>query len=67
MEVKQNILVNGTGYAGSTGGTVSNLIIDENLYWNNYQNSWKYSTTANTIIKDPKFKATVTIHENTTI
>jgi hypothetical protein len=58
VTVKQNILVSGTGYAGSSPGAVSNLIIDENLFWDNYRDSWKYNTNTNSIIENPEFKAT---------
>ena len=58
VTIKQNILVNGSGYAGSILGKVTNLVIDGNLYWNNYQNSWKGSTTTNAMVEDPRFETT---------
>jgi hypothetical protein len=57
INIKQNILINSPGYAGKTLDTVTNLVIDENLYWNNYKDSWMRSTTTNTIIEDPRFEA----------
>lgn len=58
VNIKNNICVDGSGYAGQTIGTVANLTIDENLFWNNYKNSWSGSTPTNTIIEDPMFVAT---------
>jgi hypothetical protein len=58
LTIKRNILVKASGCAGETLSGVENIAIDENLFWNNYKNSWSGSTPTNAIIEDPKFKAT---------
>jgi hypothetical protein len=58
ISIKQNILVNSSGYAGRTNGVIANLVIDGNLFWHNYNNSWSGSTPTNTIVEDPKYLAT---------
>jgi hypothetical protein len=57
VKFKNNICVNAPGYAGTTNGKIINLVIDENLFFNNYEKSWSGSTPTKTIIEDPRFEA----------
>lgn len=57
VTIKRNILINSPGYAGKTEGEIINLVIDENLLWDNYRNSWSNGTLTNTTVKDPDFLA----------
>lgn len=57
VEVKNNILTNGTGHAGKTVGSVGSTI-DYNLFYGNTPNDWLSDTDTNTVIDNPDFVAT---------
>lgn len=58
IEVKNNIMVNSIDYAGSTRGTITNLEIENNLFWNNPHNVWINGGDVNTIIANPDVNGT---------
>jgi hypothetical protein len=48
VNIKNNLIINGTGWAGSTAGTPSNITIDHNFFYANGTNDWENETDTNT-------------------
>lgn len=53
VNVNNNISVRHDGYAGSTVGDVSNIVIDNNTFYDNKYNVWAGSTATNTEYNNP--------------
>lgn len=52
-----NICTNGPGYAGKTEGTITNLSIDHNLFYNNNNDDWQGFADTNPVTTNPVFVA----------
>jgi hypothetical protein len=61
INIKDNISVRNTGYAGSTTGEVSNLKIVGNQFYGNVYNYWLGSTALETDTSDPGLPSDPTI------
>ena len=57
VEVKNNICTNAQTCPGATIGTVSNLVITNNLFWGSgTRNMWVSGKAQNTVVADPEFR-----------
>lgn len=53
INVKRNIIIDMTGYAGLTEGVIDNVSIDSNNFYGNQYDSWKGSVATNTDFAKP--------------
>ena len=57
IDVKNNICLNAQTVPGVTVGTVSNLVITNNLFWGSgTRNMWGSGKAQNTVVADPEFR-----------
>ena len=64
IHVINNICLNAQIHPGATVGTVSNLVITNNLFWGSgIRNTWASSKAQNTVVADPEFRGPAGKHD----